>query len=247
MNVLDPEIPFLSGSQLVEAASAIDVVHTRTLKTIERLQRDVDARRQAVATQWSGTASVGMQPADVQRIVANQSRAAIIEIKRNAERELDALLKEAGAAQSAAAASRRFYDSPVKTLNRLTLGDARRSEYMRQVESVGPAELAHLAQFAVSTSNQALAAAIVSRLDGMAVKDRPFSAVELAQAMRLDEHRKGSEAIKIIDARLQSIIVAIRAWKAGQDNPLSTVALALRNRELDESVLGEPGSRRGAA
>lgn len=237
MNVLNPQTPFLNGSQMIEAASAIDAVHARVIKAIERLQNDVASRKLAAANRWKGTAHL-MNEADRKRIESNEVHAAIVEIQRAAEKELDALLKEAGASHEKAISQRQFYDSPVKTLNRLTLGDAKRSEYMRQVESIGPAELTHLAQFAVSTGNNALAAAIVTRLDGMPAKDRPFTPVELAQSMNLDEHRKGVEAIKIVDVRLQSILVAIRAWNAGKSNPLNTVQLALRNKELDLSVLG---------
>jgi len=69
----------------------------------------------------------------------------------------------------------------------VSLGDARRTELSRQLESVGPAELAHFVQFAVSTGNAALAAA-VSRLASMPAKDRPLGATELAQALNLEEH-----------------------------------------------------------
>jgi hypothetical protein len=236
-NALNPALPFLDASALIERASNLDSIHTRTLMAIDRLQRDVDAQKRAAADRWKSTASLGLNPSDRVRIEAEEVRVGVLTIRQNAQKELDALMKEAGAAHADAVAQRDFYDSPVKTLNRLTLGSPRRTEYMRQVESVGTAELAHLAQFAVSTKNRDLAAAIVTRLDGMRSGERPFNAATLATAMQLDEHRKAAEAIKIADARLQSIVVAIRAWKAGTSNPLNTVQLALRNRELDPEVL----------
>lgn len=236
-NVLNPTIPFLSAAELLDVASNLDAIHGRTLKVIDRLQRDVDARKQAAANRWKDVTSHGLQPSDRQRIEAEEVRVAVLTIRQNALKELDGIMAEAGAAHARAVSQRDFYDSPVKTLNRVTLGSPKRSEYMRQVEGIGPAELAHLGQFAVSTRNSELAAAIVSRLDTMEARSRPFGAVELATALGLDEHRKGSEAIKIADARLQSIVIAIRAWKAGTSNPLNTVALALRNKELDPEVL----------
>lgn len=235
-NALNPSLRFLDASQLLSAASSLDAIHARTIKVIERLQRDVEARKTAAASRWKGAAGV-VSESDRRRLERNEVHAAILEIKRAADKELDALLKEAGAAHSAAISQREFYDSPVKTLNRLTLGDARRGEYLRQLEHVGPAELAHLGQFAVSTGNVALAAAIVSRLDAMPSGTRPFNGVQLAQAMGIDEHRKGSEAIKIADARLQAIVLAIRAWRSGTSNPFDTVQLALRERTLDAGLL----------
>lgn len=233
-NPLDPSLPYLTGAQLVEQAALLDSLHSRTVKAIERLQRDVDARKAAIANRWKDAPLDSMHKRQVE---AQEIRVAILDIRKNSERELDGLLKEAGAAHARAISQRGFYDSPVKVLNRLTLGDPKRSEYAAQVEGVGPAELAHLAQFAVSTRNLPLAAAIVSRLDRMPSGQRPVSAAGLASAMQIEEHRKAVEALKIADARLQAVLVAIRAWKSGKANPLSTVALGLKARTLDASVL----------
>jgi hypothetical protein len=214
----------------------LDSVHTRTIKCIARLQSDVDKRKAAIASRWSG-GHHGMAPQDVSRIVANEERAAILEIRAAAEKELDGLLKEAGASSAPLLACRTFYDSPVKVLNRLTLGDAKRSEYQRQIDSVGPAELFHLAQFAISTKNAPLAAAIVTKLDSMPTAQRPFGAATIAAAMSLDEYHRGSQAIKIGDQALQRTVIAIRTWRAGKGNPLNTVALAIKGKDLDMSVL----------
>lgn len=233
-NPLDPSLKFLTGSQLVEQAALLDSLHSRTLKAIDRLQRDVDARKAAIASRWK---SAPLDAAHKRQVEAEEIRVAILDIRQTSEKELDAILKEAGAAHALAVSQRGFYDSPVKTLNRLTLGDSKRTAYMEQVESVGPAELLHLGQFAVSTGNLPLAAAIVSRLDRMPSGQRPFGAVALAAAMQVEDHRKAVEALKIADARLQAVLVAIRAWKSGKANPLSTVALGLKGRTLDQSVL----------
>jgi len=235
-NPLHPSLPFLTGSQLVEQAALLDSLHNRALKAIDRLQRDVDARKAAISSRWK---TAPLDAKHKRQVEAEEIRVAILEIRKNSERELDAILKEAGAAHARAISQRDFYDSPVKTLNRLTLGDPKRTEYAAQVETVGPAELLHLAQFAVSTSNLPLAAAIVSRLDRMLARERPVGAAALASALQLEEHRKGTESLRIADARLQSILVAIRAWKSGKANPLSTVALGLKARTLDQSVLSE--------
>lgn len=235
-NALNPRLPFLNASQMIEHASALDAIHVRTVKAIARLQKDVDAAKAAAAARWGGA---NVAHAIRSQAEAEDARVAVMAIRENAEREIDGLMKEAGAAHNATITQRQFYASPVLTLNRLTLGNARRSEYARQVASAGTAELTHLAQYAVSTKNQDLAAAIVSHLDSLTTAQRPFNAVELAQAMELEEHKKGSEALKIAEQRLQQILVAIRAWKADKANPLNTVALALRGRDLDADVVRE--------
>lgn len=235
VNVLNANLAFLSASQLVEQAGLLDSVHQRTIKCIARLQGDVDKRKAAIASRWSG--SHGLDASDVSRISANEERAAILEIRAAADSELDGLMKEAGAASASLVGCRAFYDSPVKVLNRMTLGNPKRSEFQRQLETVGPAELHHLAQYAVSTKNAELAAAIVTKLDSMPTGQRPFGAATLAQAMQLDEYHRGSQAIKIGDQALQRVVIAIRAWRTGKGNPLNTVNLALKGKDLDMSVL----------
>lgn len=246
-NALNPNLIFLNGGQLLEVASALDAIHSRTIKAIDRLNADVAARKQAIASRWNGTASLGLPARDRSRIEAEEIRVALIEIRRNAEKELDGYFKDAGTAHTKAIAQREFYDSPVKTLNRLTLGDPKRSEYQRQLSAVGPAELGHLGQYAVSTGNIALAAAVVSRIDTLGVTSRPFGAAALAEAMKIDEHRKGAEAIKIADARFQGIVIAVRTWKSDKSNPLHTVSLALQERTLDEKLLSEMEADNGNA
>ena len=75
----------------------------------------------------------------------------------------------------------------------------------------------------------------------MPSKDRPVGPVELATAMRQDDFLKVQEYIKLGDARLQGILVAIRAWNAGKSNPLSSVQLAMRERDIDHDLIGGDG------
>jgi hypothetical protein len=240
---LNPELPYLVAGKMLEVAASLDAIHSRTIKAIERLNRDLDARKREIANRWK---SAPLDSAQKRALEAREVLVASLEIKANAEAELDGLLKQAGAAHATAVSQRPFWDSPVKTLNRATLGDPKRSEYLQQLADVGPAELAHLAQWAVSTGNRPLAAAVVTRLDRMS-GTRPFNAAALAGAMRLEEHRKGSEAIKIAEARFQGVVIAIRAWKAERSNPLHTVGLALQGRTLDEDLLSEMEARDGNA
>ncbi|WP_460455900.1 hypothetical protein [Arenimonas alkanexedens] len=233
-NTLHPDRPFLGAKELLEAASAIDAIHSRTIKAIERLERDVATRKAEISNRWK-TASISSN--DRRRIEAEEIRVATLTIRQNAERELDGLLKDAGATHAKATGQKPFYASPVLTLNRLTLGDLRRSAYQEQVAAIGPAEASHLGQWAVSTSNLPLAAALVTRVDAMPAASRPFNGVGLAEAMRLDEHNKAVEALKIIAARFQGVVIAIRAWKAAKANPMDTVSLSLLARTLDKKLL----------
>ena len=229
------DAPLLTPAQIGELASSLDGLHGRVLKAIDRLQKDVDTRKQEIANRWKQT-GVGM--VDRARFAEQETLAVVRDIKANAEKELDGYLKSAGAPHAQLIAQRQFYDSPAKVLSRAALGDARRTEYLNQLAYAGPAELGHMAQVAVATQNVPLAAAVLSLLDRMPSKDRPVGPAELAHAMRLDDFLKVQEYIKLGDVRLQGILVAIRTWSAGKSNPLDTVQLAMRERGIDRDLIG---------
>lgn len=231
------DAPLLTPAEIGSLASSLDGLHKRALTTIERLQKDVATRKQQIASRWKS--APGLSAGDLARFAEQETLATIREIKDNSKAELDKIIKDAGAPHARLIAQRQFYDSPVKVLSRAALGDERRTAYLQQLAYAGPAELGHMAQVAVSTSNVPLAAAVLSLLDRMPTKDRPVGPAELAHAMKMDDFVKVGEYIKIGDARLQGIIVAVRAWNAGKSNPLDTVQLALREQSLDRGVFGD--------
>lgn len=227
----------LSPQQIGELASNLDAIHTRVLKAIERLNKDVAAKKAEIASRWKN--NPGLSAGELARFAQHETLAATGQIRDNSKAELDKLLKEAGAPHTRLIEQRPFYDSPTKVLARAALGDPKRTEYLQQLQHAGPAELSHMGQVAVSTRNVALGSAVLSLIDRVPTKDRPFGPVELATAMKLDDYLKVSEYLKLGDARLQGILVAIRAWNAGRSNPLSTVSLAIRERQIDKSLVGD--------
>lgn len=228
--------PLLTPSEIGSLASSLDSLHTRVLTALQRLQSDIDARKAEIANRWK-SAGIGM--ADMARFAEHETLASVRQIKANAEAELDGYLKAAGAPHAQLIAQRDFYSSPVKVLSRAALGTPQCTEYLQQLAYAGPAELAHMAQVAVATQNVPLAAAVLSLLDRMPSKDRPFGPADLAHAMKLEDYLKVQEYIKLGDARLQGILVSIRTWKQGRSNPINTVQLALREQAIDRGVIGD--------
>lgn len=228
------QTPLLSPQQIGELASSLDAIHTRVLKTVERLQKDVVAKQTEIANRWK---TMNVTGEERRRFAERETAAAIVQIQNNARDELNKFYKEAGPAHAKLAAQQPYYDTPVKVLSRAALGSRERSAYLEQLAHAGPGELGHMGQVAVGTKNVALAAAVLSLVDAQPTGQRPFSGAALASAMELDDYRKVQESFKIGGARLQGIVVAIRTWMQGRGNPVSTVSLALRNRELDLSLL----------
>ena len=105
-NALNPALPFLNASQMIEQASALDAIYNRTVKAIARLQKDVDTAKAAVASRWSGT---NVSHAIRSQAEAEDARMAVMGIREKAEKELDGLMKEAGAAHNSIITQRPFY------------------------------------------------------------------------------------------------------------------------------------------
>ncbi|GFE80238.1 hypothetical protein GCM10011487_22380 [Steroidobacter agaridevorans] len=238
MSIELSQTPLLSVSEIAGLASQLDVIHSKTVKAIERLNKDIETRKREIASRWKN-AAISME--DQARYAQSETIAATRDIRDKAQAELNALLKSAGAPHDTLVSQRQFYDSPVKVLSRAGLGSAERTHYATQLDHAGPSELAHMAQLAVSTKNESLAAAVLGLLDRLPTKERSVSAAHLAKAMKLDAFLKVTEYIKLGDARLQGIIVAVRAFNQGRANPLSTLALTLRERAIEKSIIEERG------
>lgn len=236
MKITLSDTELLSPQRIGELASNLDAIHTRVLKAIERLNKDVATKKAEIASRWKNSPGVGA--GDLARFAQNETLAAVRQIRDNSKAELDDLLKQAGAPHAHLISQRQFYDAPSKVLARVSLGDPKRTEYLQQLQHAGPAELGHMAQVAVGTRNLALASAVLSLIDRMPSKERPVGPAELATAMKLDDFLKVQEYIKLGDARVQGILVAIRTWNAGRANPISSVQLAMREREIDHDLIG---------
>ena len=227
-------VALLTASQLVEVASAADANFQSAGKVIDRLQADVAEQKRRIFERWKG---LSVSPADRGRLVAEEQHKAIVTIQRNAESELDRLLQRAYELQVQAEAQRDMWDSPVQVLARQGLGTQQRSEYHLQISGAGSAEIAHLGQLAVGTKNAVLAAAVLSRLDALSSKDRPFTAQELAHAIGNEEQLKAAEAIKVTSNRGQATINAIRAFRTNRSSPLNNLTDAMRRSQENLSLL----------
>ena len=222
------QVGLLTASQLVELASAADANLQSAGKVIDRLQADVAEQKRRISERWKG---LSISPSDRERLSAEELRNSVLTIQRNAEPELDRIMKRAHELQVQAEGQRDMWDSPVKVLARQGLGTTQRSDYHLQLSNAGPAELAHLGQHAAGTKNFALAAAVLSRLDALPTNQRPFSAQELAQAVGVEEQAKAAEAIKVASNRGQATINTIRAFRANRSNPLNNLADAMRRSQ----------------
>ena len=141
--------------------------------------------------------------------------------------------KKLNAAADSLATTAQLRASPVTVFARSGLGTPERSAYQQQLDGSGIVELKNAALLAVATNNKVLGAALVSILDRMPARSRPFSAQDLADKLVGAETRQVQDAITAVKLAAQRAIIRNREWEAGKVRPLDRVKLALNTNKKD--------------
>jgi len=214
-------------------AARLDTLHQKTIRTIDRLQGEIDAQKSRIANHWQNVRALG--PADRGRVMAEQASAAIRDIRQNARPELDGILREAGASHGPLVGQRPYWASRAVVLNRQGLGTSQRTALEETAGRARVVGLAGLAQLAIGTGDLVLAAVVVKN-DRRRESERAFSTAELLSLMPgLDDFEKAKQYFLIGENRMNSIALAIRTWQLSLPAPVSTLSLAF-------SKLGEDGA-----
>lgn len=174
----------LNSGELVNIAEYASRRAEKFAATIASLEAGIAAR----AAEAAESLARADFPKEAQKQAAAKMGAkARVEVTQASDAARWETLKELNAAAESLALTAALYASPVVVLSRQGLGSAERSAYQMQVASAGPTELANLVTFAIATQNRALGAALLSALDAMPARSRPFSAQELADKLCGDE------------------------------------------------------------
>ncbi len=194
----------------------------------------------------TGTALASIQQAAEQAVEAETSQYRR-DLIRMTDKDRTEQLRQLSATASRLAAAVRVFPSPQAYLSAQALGDDRRSQYHAQVAHAGAAELGTLARVAVATSNRALGAAVLARLDTLPRDARPFGAAEFAGRMVGEEHGALAHAARRADAALQQAINRNRVLTSGRPNPAGRIADGLRAEALKPPVGPPPGMGKARA
>jgi hypothetical protein len=229
---------FLTLPELGELAARLDALHQKTLKTIDRLDREIEAQKTRVARHWEGIRALG--PADRGRVMAEQASAAVRKIREDARPELNGVMREAGAAHAPLVAQRPYWASKAAVLNRQGLGTQRRTSLEETVLRARPAALASLAQLAIGTGDLVLAAVVANENDVRRASERGFSTAELLALLPgLEDLEKAKQYLLIGDNRMSAIALAIRTWQMARPAPVARVSMAYATMGEDGAVVGE--------
>jgi len=149
------------------------------------------------------------------------------ELVEGTEAERIRRLKELLAIEEKANALAPLLESPVQMLSRMGLGSVERSRYHEQLRDAGSRELQNYADWARYKNDRILAAAVLSRLDTLPTKSRPFKATEFATSIVGEEFEQISKAIKRIRLATQRAVNADRGFKHGRTGSAAKISVGL--------------------
>lgn len=223
-----PTQPIFAVAEVVSLAEVAAKRAEKFGKLIETLDAGIAARATEAA---ASLARAGFNPKDQKAAADKAAATARREVLTNSSDTRWQHLKELNAAAESLAATSALWASPVTVLARQGLGTTERTAYMQQLDGSGPVELTNAAALAVATNNRTLGAALVSIIDRMPARSRPFSAADLADKLCGEETRAMQAAIAAVKTAAQRSIVMNREWEAGRVRPVERVRLALNAKK----------------
>ena len=233
----NPPIPLSTVPVLgmADVISLAEVAARRAEKfgaTIDTLTKGVAARASEVE---ASLMNADFPRRDVEAAVAKAAAKARAEVAANSKEARWTALRELDAAAASLETTAQLYANPVAVLARAGIGSVERTNFLTQLSGAGPVELRQMALLAASTGNRVMGAAIVSIIDRMPRKDRPFAAADLAERLVGEETRKVQAAIAAVRHAAQRAIVRNRKWEAGKASGLYRLKLALNNPNRKEA------------
>lgn len=222
--------PALATADVISLAEVAAKRAAKFAAMIDTLEAGPAARAAEVGRSLSG---VGMPRRDVEAAVVKAEVAARTEVQHNSSDARWQSIKELVASAESLATTAQLWSSPVVVLARAGLGSDERTNFIRQLEGAGPVELTNIAVHAAATGNRVLGAALVSIIDRMPRKDRPFSAADLADKLVGAETKAVQNAIAAVRNAAQRAIVRNREFEQRRVNPIDRVKMALNQKEAN--------------
>jgi hypothetical protein len=233
---LTPDIP-LSTAPILGTADVISLAEVAAKRAakfggmIDSLTNGLTARASEVE---QSLIKADFARPDIDAAVAKSVAKARAEVTANSSEARWTALRELDAAAASLETTAQLYANPVAVLARAGIGSAERTNFLTQLSGAGPVELRQMALLAASTGNVVMGAAIVSIIDRMPHKDRPFSAADLAERLVGEETRKVQAAVAAVRHAAQSAIARNREWETGKASGLDRLKLALNNPNRKE-------------
>jgi len=126
-------------------------------------------------------------------------------------------------------------NSPVTLLIRIGQGEPRKTQLMLQLSEAGPTELEAAARTAIMGGDIVLASAVATVVDRLPRDRRPFSVADFASRVIGLQYEQLSTKLEAVMTASVNSEAANREFQRNQANPVTSVARALRNKQLAEA------------
>jgi len=170
----------------------------------------------------------GVSAADKHRMASAETSARTTEARKREQDAMNKLLRELAPVKAKYDFSRPYYQSRLAYLDRVTLASERRATCAANLAHAGPVALHNAAVRAMQAADADLAAAVVSRLDGMSAKDRPFGASDVAERVQVPGYEQAIKALNETGAAIDGTILLTRVARDAGYSPIAKIAAALR-------------------
>ena len=199
-------------------------------------ERETQARERAAKYGQLGSEQDSSVRRVVKQATLDQARREVRRYRRElaagTEAERTKRLQELLAIEAKASKLAPLHESPVQMLSRMGLGSAERSRYYEQLCDAGPRELKNYADWARYKGDRILAAAVLSRLDTLPAKSRPFNATEFALDLVGKEFTQIKNAIERIRVAAQRAVNANRDFERGRIDATAKITMGLARRAI---------------
>ncbi|NWH07338.1 MAG: hypothetical protein HXY22_01590 [Alphaproteobacteria bacterium] len=222
--------PPMARGEVISLAEAVARRAEKFGKTLDTLASGIAARGREAAESLARADFPPEAQAEAGRKAEAKARA---EVLPNSSDTRWAMLRELQAAADSLSTTALLFATPQAVLARAGLGTPERTNYLAQLEGSGVVQLRNMAAFAVATKNAPLGAALLTIIDRMPARDRPFSAQELAQRLVGEEAAEVTRTIERVRATVQRAIVANRDFERGRASALDKVKVALNSKETN--------------
>jgi hypothetical protein len=231
--VTDERVNSLSSSAQELAAAfgrKIDKLLSLIVEARMKLSAEADEMVNGVARESRATARTLAK-----QTLANRAAKIHRELVDSSAEERRTMLERLKQYAAEARALADVLNSPITLLMRIAQGDNRKTQLMLQLSEAGPTELEAAARSAIMNGDMVLASAVAVVVDRLPRDRRPFPLADFAARVVGPQYELVSTRLEAVMTAATNCETANREFQRNQANPVTSVASALRSKELQEA------------
>lgn len=223
-------------ARATEAAEAT----VKRITTLINLSNERRAALEAEVEERVSRATAGEERRIVRQFAQRDADRLLGEFARNlreqSQQERDALTAAMQKQLDNVEAVASLNPSPAAMLARIGLGTTDHTNYVRALSGAGPVELENRAREAIMTGNRVLASAVLTVVDRMPRKNRPFSTADFAQRLFGQEHSELMRKVTEVRNAVSAANDLMHEFTRGRADPTSKIERGIAARKAAKAA-----------